>query len=151
MPEPLAAPHWHPLSMLPIITRSIEGEFESLEELFSSLLAAREKPYVLTERLKRIQGMAERYNKLGVVKDETVAAIDAAVAARTIPAVRTMTGSQIKEVRTRYNMSQAALAMTTGMSVESVSKWERNESRPNKAALRIINIIDAKGPQVFMA
>ncbi|MFR72971.1 hypothetical protein EEO77_22070 [Salmonella enterica] len=48
MPEPLAAPHWHPLSMLPIITRSIEGEFESLEELFSSLLAAREKPYVLT-------------------------------------------------------------------------------------------------------
>lgn len=104
----------------------------------------------MTERLKRIQGMAERYNKLGVVKDETVAAIDAAVATRTIPAVRTMTGSQIKEVRTRYNMSQAALAMTTGTSVE-VSKWERNESRPNKAALRIINIIDAKGPQVFMA
>ncbi|MBL9535240.1 helix-turn-helix domain-containing protein [Klebsiella pneumoniae] len=105
----------------------------------------------MTERLKRIQGMAARYNKFGVVKDETVAAIDAAVAARTIPAVRAMTGSQIKEVRTRYNMSQAALAKTTGMSVESVSKWERNESRPNKAALRIINIIDTKGPQVFMA
>lgn len=42
----------------------------------------------MTERLKRIQGMAERYNKLGVVKDETVAAIDAAVAARNIPAIR---------------------------------------------------------------
>lgn len=105
----------------------------------------------MTERLKRIQGMAKRYNKLGVVKDETVAAINAAVAARNIPAIRVMTGSQIKEVRTRYNMSQAALAITTGMSVESVSKWERNESKPNKAALRIINIIDAKGPQVFMA
>lgn len=47
--EPLTAPHWHPLSMLPIITRIIEGEFESLEELFSSLLAAHEKPYVLTD------------------------------------------------------------------------------------------------------
>ncbi|WP_353255081.1 helix-turn-helix domain-containing protein [Pantoea stewartii] len=92
-----------------------------------------------------------RFIQQSLVKDETVAAIDAAIAARNIPAIRVMTGSQIKEVRTRYNMSQAALAITTGMSVESVSKWERNESKPNKAALRIINIIDAKGPQVFMA
>jgi putative transcriptional regulator len=105
----------------------------------------------MSERLKRIQGMAQRYNKLGVVKDETVAAINAAVDARSIPEVRTMTGGQIKAVRTRYNMSQAALAMTTGMSVESVSKWERNESKPNKAALRIINIIEDKGPEIFMS
>ncbi|EAA7440501.1 transcriptional regulator [Salmonella enterica subsp. enterica] len=105
----------------------------------------------MTERLKRIQSMAKRYNILGVVKDETVASIDAAVAARDIPAVRTMTGTEIREVRTRYNMSQAALAMTIGMSVESVSKWERNESKPNKAALRIINLLDANGLKMFMA
>ncbi|EAM8425406.1 helix-turn-helix domain-containing protein [Salmonella enterica] len=105
----------------------------------------------MTERLKRIQSMAKRYNTLGVVKDETVASIDAAVAARDIPAVRTMTGTEIREVRTRYNMSQAALAMTIGMSVESVSKWERNESKPNKAALRIINLLDANGLKMFMA
>lgn len=104
----------------------------------------------MTQRLKRIQSMAERYNKLGVVKDDTVTAINAAVAARNIPAIRVMTGSQIREVRTRYNLSQAALAITLGMSIESVSKWERNESKPNNAALRIINILDAKGPEVFM-
>lgn len=104
----------------------------------------------MTERLKRIQGMARRYNTLGVVKDETVASVDAAVDARNIPAVREMSGGLIKEVRTRYNLSQAVLALITGMSVESVSKWERNESKPNKAALRIINIIDAKGPEVFL-
>lgn len=51
----------------------------------------------MTERLKCIQGMAKRYNKLGVIKDETVATIDAAVAARNIPAIRVMTGGgQIK-------------------------------------------------------
>lgn len=105
----------------------------------------------MTERLKRLQSMAKRYNALGVVKDETVASIDAAVAARDIPAVRTMTGAQIREVRTRYNLSQAALAITIGMSVESVSKWERNESKPNKAALRIINLLDANGLEMFMA
>ncbi|EMH4163654.1 helix-turn-helix domain-containing protein [Pluralibacter gergoviae] len=104
----------------------------------------------MTERLKRIQSMAKRYNAQGVVKDETVAVIDAAVAARDIPAVRVMTGTEIREVRTRYNMSQAALAMTLGMSVESVSKWERNESKPNKAALRIMNLLDANGLEMFM-
>lgn len=83
------------------------------------------------------------------MKDETVASIDAAIAARNIPAVRKMTGSEIREVRTRYNMSQAALAMTIGMSVESISKWERNESKPNKAALRIINLLDANGLNVY--
>lgn len=105
----------------------------------------------MTERLKRLHGMAKRYNALGVVKDETVAAIDAAITARDIPAVRAMTGTQIREVRTRNNMSQAALAMTIGMSVESVSKWERNECKPNKAALRIINLLDAKGLKMFIA
>lgn len=49
MPESLATPVWHPLSMLPVIAQIIEGEFESMEELFSSLLVAREKPYVLTD------------------------------------------------------------------------------------------------------
>lgn len=104
----------------------------------------------MSDRLKRIQDMAQRYNQLGVVKDETVTAIEAAVNARNIPAVRPMTGEQIKAVRVRFKMSQATLAHTTGMSIESVSKWEREESKPNQAALRIINTIEDKGPEVFM-
>ena len=39
----------------------------------------------MTERLKRIQSMAQRYNKSGVVKNETVASIDAAVYTRLKP------------------------------------------------------------------
>lgn len=104
----------------------------------------------MSDRLKKIQSMAQRYNKLGAVKDETVAEINAAIEARNIPPVRTMSGIEIKAVRLRWNMSQAALALTTGMSVESVSKWERNESKPNKAALRILNTIEDKGPAVFI-
>ncbi|WP_312454120.1 helix-turn-helix domain-containing protein [Pseudescherichia sp.] len=105
----------------------------------------------MSDHLKRIQSIADRYNKLGVVTDETMTAINAAVEARNIPQVRTMTGAEIKAVRARWHMSQAALARTTGMSVESVSKWERNESKPNKAALRILNTIEDKGPYVFMS
>lgn len=104
----------------------------------------------MTGRLKKIQSMAQRYNQLGAVQDETVAEINAAIEARNIPPVRTMSGIEIKAVRLRWNMSQAALALTTGMSVESVSKWERNESKPNKVALRILNTIEDKGPAVFI-
>lgn len=104
----------------------------------------------MSDHLKRIQSMAKRYNALGVVQDETVAAIDEAIDARNIPQVRPMTGAQIKQVRARWKMSQAALARTVGMSVESVSKWERNESKPNNAALRILNTIEDKGPAVFL-
>ncbi|WP_058960459.1 helix-turn-helix domain-containing protein [Type-E symbiont of Plautia stali] len=104
----------------------------------------------MTERLKNIHDMAQRYNQLGVVQGETVAEISAAIEARNIPPVRAMSGIEIKAVRLRWKMSQAALAMTTGMSVESVSKWERNESKPNKAALRILNTIEDKGPAVFI-
>ena len=105
----------------------------------------------MTERLKRIQSMAQRYHSLGVVKDDTMESINAAVAARRIPAVRNMTAGEIREVRTRYHFSQSGFANAIGMSVESISKWERGESKPNKAALRLINIIDKKGPDVLFA
>lgn len=49
MPEPLTTPVWHPLSMLPVIARIIEGEFESMDELYCSLLEARGKPHVLSD------------------------------------------------------------------------------------------------------
>lgn len=75
---------------------------------------------MMTERLKRIQSMAQRYNRLGVVKDETVSSINAGVEARIIPEIRLMAGDQIKEVRARYEVSQTALAMITGMSIKSV-------------------------------
>ncbi|MFK8256285.1 helix-turn-helix domain-containing protein [Erwinia sp. AnSW2-5] len=107
----------------------------------------------MTERLKRLQGMANRYNKLGVVSDETVARVDARMKARQLrerlPKIRSMDGVQIKSLRIRYGLSQADLAMTLGMSIESVSKWERNESQPGNAALRILNTIETKGPEVF--
>ena len=46
----------------------------------------------MTGRLKKIQSMAQRYNQLGAVQDETVAEINAAIEARNIPPVRTMSG-----------------------------------------------------------
>lgn len=67
-----------------------------------------------------------------------------------MPEVRVMSGEQIKNMRMRIGISQALLAKLLGMSVESVSKWERNEIVPSNPALRILNTIEAKGIDVFI-
>ena len=66
-----------------------------------------------------------------------------------MPDLKLMTGAEIKEMRTRIGISQALLAYTMGMSVESVSKWERDEIKPSGAALRLLNVINAKGIEIF--
>lgn len=43
------APNWQPLSMLPIIAMSIDGEVESTAELRTSLLASRDQPHLLDD------------------------------------------------------------------------------------------------------
>jgi len=103
--------------------------------------------------LKELQELAQELHSLGAIPDETISRINSRVKVREfrerIAKVRVMTGSQIKTMRDRYGMSQSALAHTLGMSVESVSKWERGEIQPSGPALRILNTIDAKGPDVF--
>ncbi|MEE3663959.1 helix-turn-helix domain-containing protein [Brenneria sp. g21c3] len=96
---------------------------------------------------------ARELHALGLMPDEDLAEISARVNAREfrkrIAAVRVMTGAEIKAVRVRCGLSQALLAYTLGMTVDSVSKWERGEITPSGPALRILNTLAAKGPDVF--
>jgi putative transcriptional regulator len=41
------------------------------------------------------------------------------------------------------------LAAYVGMSVGTVVKWEREEKKPNGAALRLLNLIERKGLEVL--
>lgn len=53
----------------------------------------------MTEILERIQDIAQRYNKLGVVKNGTLASISAAVEARNSPEARLMTRDHTKDLQ----------------------------------------------------
>ncbi|ERT10326.1 helix-turn-helix domain-containing protein [Photorhabdus temperata] len=66
-----------------------------------------------------------------------------------IKAVTMMTGAEIKQLRVQYGMSQAMLALALGMSKESVSKWEREEKKPSGPALRMLRILEQRGPEVL--
>lgn len=109
----------------------------------------RNKPAAISEMLED----AMELKALGLMTEEDVQEIAARVKLRDIRAriaeVHSMTPVEIKEVRVRWGLSQASLAYTLGMSVDSVSKWERGEIKPSKPVLRLLNTIAVKGPDVF--
>ncbi|MDC9615957.1 helix-turn-helix domain-containing protein [Xenorhabdus khoisanae] len=42
------------------------------------------------------------------------------------------------------------LALALGMSKESVSKWEREEKKPSGPALRMLRILEQRGPEILL-
>ena len=64
--------------------------------------------------------------------------------------LKNMDSEQIRALRKRESVSQGVLAKALGMSVESVKKWEKGNTTPSGASLRLLNIIDAKGIDAVM-
>ena len=104
-------------------------------------------------RLKELHEMAKVFNESGAVSDETVEFISSRLKARQLrekmPKPAEMDGTAIRALRDRLQISQSMLAHTLNMSVESISKWERGEKKPNGAALRMLDILQRKGLEVF--
>lgn len=51
-------------------------------------------------------------------------------------------------MRTRLHLSQESIARIIGVHQATVSKWERGLTRPNGAALKMINLIE-NHPDIF--
>jgi len=61
------------------------------------------------------------------------------------PAVRLLSGSEIKALRQRARMSQAVFAHHLNVTSGYVSQLERGTKRPTGAALVLLNVIARKG------
>lgn len=107
------------------------------------------KPAQLSEMWKD----AKELHEMGLMPTEDMVFIATHLSAheyrQRVAAVRVMSGEEIKQVRLRCGLSQASLAHLLGMTIKSVSKWERGEVRPCAPALRILNTLAAKGTEVF--
>lgn len=97
---------------------------------------------MMDDRLERMQAMAKRFNANGSIDKLTMRKIDAlAMSAKR----EDMTAARIQKLRKREHISQAVLATVLNMSSESVQNWEQGKTKPQGAALRLLNIIDEKG------
>ena len=61
------------------------------------------------------------------------------------PTLAPITGSQIRKLRERADMSQAVFARHLNVTVGYVSQLERGAKRPTGAALALLNVIHRKG------
>lgn len=108
----------------------------------------------MAANIKELQELAKGLHEHGGITDTTMERINARTASRElreqIEKTHTMSGSDIQNLRARHKISQSSLAWVLNMSVESVSKWERNEKKPSGAALRLLNLIDEKGLGIFV-
>jgi putative transcriptional regulator len=59
--------------------------------------------------------------------------------------VEPMTPSEIRALRKREKVSQILFAMYLNVRKDAVSKWERGEKRPAGPALKLLNLVRAKG------
>jgi putative transcriptional regulator len=66
-----------------------------------------------------------------------------------IPEAKMFSPKQIKQIRDRARVSQGVFAAILNVNPSTVQKWEQGKVRPQNAALRLLNIIDAKGIDVL--
>jgi len=59
------------------------------------------------------------------------------------------TPNEIKALRKKYNLSQAALATLMNTNSSAISKWESGEKIPRGAALKLLHLLNKKGVEAL--
>ena len=66
-----------------------------------------------------------------------------------IPEAKMFSPKQIKQIRDKVRVSQGVFAALLNVNPSTVQKWEQGKVKPQNAALRLLNIIDAKGIDIL--
>jgi putative transcriptional regulator len=67
-----------------------------------------------------------------------------------LPTAKPIKGKEIRSLRERANMSQAAFALTLNLSVGYISQLERGAKQPKGPALALLNVIRRKGLEAIL-
>lgn len=57
---------------------------------------------------------------------------------------------QIRALRERLNLSQAALAHVLNTSASTIRKWEMGEKHPSGPSLKLLNLLERKGLEAVL-
>ena len=94
---------------------------------------------------------AEGMHRIGVMDDATYRKITVRhLGERAHALSQPISGLEIRELREKANLSQAALASMMNLTVGYVSQLERGVKQPKGPSLAILNIIRHKGIQAIL-
>jgi putative transcriptional regulator len=90
---------------------------------------------------------AQGLQRAGLMDEETMQEFDSLC----LPPVKTYTPEQIKQIRLKFNVSQAVFAMYLNASPSTIRKWEQGQTMPKGPSLKLLNIVEQKGLDVLTA
>jgi putative transcriptional regulator len=67
-----------------------------------------------------------------------------------LPTAKPIQGEEIRSLRERANMSQAALARYLNLTTGCISQLERGAKQPKGSALALLNVIRSKGFEAIL-
>jgi putative transcriptional regulator len=70
--------------------------------------------------------------------------------AQPLPTAKPISSSEIRRIREKANMSQAAFARSLNLSVGYISQLERGTKQPKGPALALLNVIRRKGVEAIL-
>ena len=62
-----------------------------------------------------------------------------------LPEVQPLTPTQIRALRERSNLSRAVWAKILNVGVTTAQKWEAGTTKPEGAALKLLNVVEHQG------
>jgi len=91
--------------------------------------------------LKEAHEMVKDLHEAGIADIITMREFDALCISET----HALSPTKIKKIRRCAGVSQAVFAKIINVSVAAIKQWERGERKPSGPALKILNLVEAKG------
>jgi putative transcriptional regulator len=109
----------------------------------------------MTKKLSRLsEALLETANdmhRIGIMNDDEYRKITVRLLGpQPLPTAKPIKGKEIRSLRERANMSQAAFARTLNLSVGYISQLERGTKQPKGPALALLNVIRRKGLEAIL-
>ena len=88
-----------------------------------------------------VHEMANDSYQIGAINGERMADYDKSCLVQPNP----LNGDEIRQMRQKEHLTQAAFADILNVSKNNISAWERNVRKPQGAALKLLTIVKNKG------
>ncbi len=85
--------------------------------------------------------MAKDLFSVGAIDMATMREFDAMCLSK----VHELSPSKIKAIRREAKVSQSVFALIINVSLAAIKQWERGERKPSGAALKLLNLVEARG------
>ncbi|EGC17541.1 putative zinc finger/helix-turn-helix protein, YgiT family [Kingella denitrificans] len=94
-----------------------------------------------SDLLATAHDIASSLHRVGAIDDRQMRKYDKACLTKVEP----LSGEQIRAIREKEDLTQAAFAIHLNISKNQVSDWERGVKKPSGTALKLLTIVKNKG------